>query len=229
MQRVLDATPMLVSYIDADLRYVYANDTYSTWFGRGADAVIGKTIPEITDRETFARIEPFLRAAQRGERVSYETWVPDENGSIRHVRTELIPDRRMDANDAMPRGFVGVSRDVTLQRRAEEEREAALGALRESEADFRYLGTHAPCLIWSGIVSQIADDISDMMSFFWETTPLDDEAAQAFFPLEIIPGYSYLYTWEIHRLPEDRPRVFQTFRRRRYRQSCRIRCRIRLP
>jgi PAS domain S-box-containing protein len=71
------------------------------------------------------------------------------------------------------------------------------GEFRETEAELRYVLTHARCLLWSGTVARTPNGSLD-----WFTQVHDEEAAQKFCPLELLPGERYTQAWYRHRLPE---------------------------
>jgi len=67
------------------------------------------------------------------------------------------------------------------------------------EEEIRYLTTHARCLLWHGIVA----DPRGEGFMHWNTRVFDEAAAQAFVPLDLLPGESYPDAWYRHRLSED--------------------------
>jgi PAS domain S-box-containing protein len=189
---VFDAAPFLVAYVDSAMRFRAANACYAAWFGIPHDTIPGKHVREILGDDAFERVRAYVEAALDGEMTSYETEMPYVSGGHRYVHADLIPDR---AEDGTVRGFIAAIRDISARRRMEVEREAALAALGKSEAELRYLATHARCLIWHGTVY---DD------GHWDTEVVDEEAAQAFLPLEMDPGERYTRAWYRHRLPEGK-------------------------
>ncbi len=78
----------------------------------------------------------------------------------------------------------------------------AIATTREQE--MRYLATHAPCLLWYGLVTE-RDDPPGWLD--WHTRMSDEAAAQNFMPLDMLPGEVYPHAWWRHRLPDDRQRV----------------------
>ena len=65
-----DALPSLVSFVDRELRYVYNNEAYRTWF----DAVprAGTHVSEVLGPENYARARPHLERAFKGEGHPFE-------------------------------------------------------------------------------------------------------------------------------------------------------------
>ncbi len=73
---VTDSTPLLLSYIDASLRYRFVNQAYVDWFGGTVDEIIGKTAQDLIGPSAFANVSPYLYAALAGNRVRYEDEMP---------------------------------------------------------------------------------------------------------------------------------------------------------
>lgn len=151
LRLILDAVPLLISYVDADLRYRFANRAYAEWFTYPVSDVIGCTVWEVVGEAAFKVVEGYLREALAGKRTTYETVVPYEVGGTRYVHTDLIPDRD---SQGVVQGYIAVISDITARRRAEEEREAALAAqeealsaLRQREREFAVLVENSPDII----------------------------------------------------------------------------------
>ncbi|MBC8134506.1 MAG: PAS domain-containing protein [Fibrella sp.] len=124
---VTDSAPLLISYVDAGLRYRFINSHYTDWFKRGSAETLGRHVSEVIGDAAFVMVRPRLEAALRGERVSYEAELPYSRGGHRFVRTELVPDVLPNGT---VRGFVGVVLDIT-DRHDAEERERFLASLSD--------------------------------------------------------------------------------------------------
>src|SRR5688572_21883340 len=81
LQDLFDALPVLVSYVDRDLRYVRVNRTYEEWFNRPRHEAEGRTLPELLGELAFERVRPYVERALAGERVTFEGRVPYQSGS----------------------------------------------------------------------------------------------------------------------------------------------------
>lgn len=128
LERLTDALPVLIAYVDRDLVYRFANRTYETWFPLRRADLIGRSVIEVIGEEAFALVKPHFDAALAGDRVTYDERTPYREG-FRDVRVEFVP--RWD-DDGAVLGFYALVRDVTDQVRAET-------ALRESESRLRVL------------------------------------------------------------------------------------------
>jgi PAS domain S-box-containing protein len=133
-----DALPVLVAYMDAQVRYRFVNKLYEEWFPRPRSDLVGKRVRDIVGEEAYANVQHWMDAALAGQRVTFEQFMPYKEGQARHVRVEYVP--RIAANGQV-QGFYSLVEDVTDQKATE-------AALRESEARFRHMADSAPALIW---------------------------------------------------------------------------------
>lgn len=80
-----------------------------------------------------------------------------------------------------------------------------MATLPESDSErllheLRYVVRHAHCLLWYGTVQESLQHVGQ---FDWDTHVFDLDAAQAFCPLDLLPGEGYTTAWYRHRLPEN--------------------------
>jgi PAS domain S-box-containing protein len=136
---ITDAAPLLISYVDTDLRYRFVNQAYADWFGHPVAAILGKRISEVSGEVAFEEIRPHVESALRGERVTYEAAVAYRDGGPRYIHAELISDK---GEDGRVRGVVAVVVDMTARRSAERQME-------ESEQRYRSLFEHNPDAVYS--------------------------------------------------------------------------------
>ncbi|SDG09235.1 PAS domain S-box-containing protein/diguanylate cyclase (GGDEF) domain-containing protein [Limimonas halophila] len=113
---LVDAVPVLISYLDTDLRYREVNAAYEERFGLSADTIRGMHVSELLGEATYERIRPNLEAALAGRRVSYEHSLPDADGGTRQHRVEMIPHRGVHGE---VHGLYAIVRDITDQRNAQ--------------------------------------------------------------------------------------------------------------
>ena len=115
LRTVTDNMPALVSHMDADLRYSYANATYRRWFDLDERRMVGRTAREVVGETAYAAVAGQLQAVLAGEMRSFETDVVI-NGRSMHNLIHYIPD--VDENGVV-QGIYGMVLDLTARRDAE--------------------------------------------------------------------------------------------------------------
>ena len=112
---IADAMPALISYIDPDRVFRFANRMYEKWFEIPASAVAGRHMREVLGEEAYKHIAPRLDRALKGERVFFEQEMPYDAGA-RDIAAHYIPDV---AADGRVRGCFALIEDVSARKRAE--------------------------------------------------------------------------------------------------------------
>lgn len=123
LQAVLDTLPAMVGYWDKDLTNRFANDAYTTYFGKAPGTIRGMKMRDALGPELFARNERWVTGALRGEPQRFERALVDREGRERKTVASYLPDVR----DGEVQGFYVLVVDVTEQK----ETEAALEAERK--------------------------------------------------------------------------------------------------
>jgi len=109
--RVLtDSMPAVICYVDADERYRFVNRTYTEWFGRSRDEIVGKTVRDVMGEQAYEEVRLQIRQALEGMEVTFESTFDHRDGGVRRVHTAYVPDI---ANDRSVRGFYGLISDIT--------------------------------------------------------------------------------------------------------------------
>ncbi|MGE5476506.1 MAG: sensor histidine kinase [Bacteroidales bacterium] len=124
---ILDNMPSMIGYWDRHLRNRFGNYAYKDWFGIDPATMPGMHIREVIGEERYRLNLPYMEAALRGERQTFERAIPTPDGSrIRYSLAEYIPDIR----DGEVQGFFVLVSDVTRLKETEM-------ALRATEAELR--------------------------------------------------------------------------------------------
>ena len=113
---VMDGVPVLLTYVDTDLRFIYVNKAYADWYGRTSQEIVGKQIRDLLNDEVFERALPYYQKVLGGNSVSFDNRTYDGEGKERFVSVRLIPfhDGKRVA------GFFSSILDITERKRAEE-------------------------------------------------------------------------------------------------------------
>ncbi len=117
IRQLADALPALVSYIDADQRYVFLNRGYEASFQRPVAELVGETVAEVLGPRNYATIGPRLARALGGEQVRGEQALELPDGRVVHVDANYVPDRRADGTIA---GCFVMVVDISERKQAED-------------------------------------------------------------------------------------------------------------
>jgi PAS domain S-box-containing protein len=120
-QLVTDALPVLISYVDRDYTYRFANRCYEQWFGFTPDQFVGQKMADVVGDAAFENIQPLLDRALAGETITDEAWMPYRRGGRRFIRFSYVPDRTPSGD---VRGVFALAQDLTDRKRAEDEQQA---------------------------------------------------------------------------------------------------------
>jgi len=115
MKTLTDNIPGMVAYWTDELRCRFSNKAYLEWFGKTPQQMHGIRMQDLMGTELFAKNEPFVRAALRGERQQFERTLTKADGSIGYTWAHYIP----DIDGARVRGFYVLVSDVTDLKRTE--------------------------------------------------------------------------------------------------------------
>ena len=120
-QEVLDliasAAPVLLAYVDRDLRYRFVNRAYEKFFGKHRSEIIGRRVKDLVPAESYERIGPMLEraiASSQPQRLGLE--IVDTDGRVHFVESNYVPD--VDAA-GRARGAVIAGIDMSELKRAE--------------------------------------------------------------------------------------------------------------
>jgi len=71
LRLMTDSVPVLISYVDAELKYSYCNSVYQDWFGLQEENIIGKTIKQVLGKKSFDELRPHIDKALAGDTVEF--------------------------------------------------------------------------------------------------------------------------------------------------------------
>jgi PAS domain S-box-containing protein len=91
--KVLDVLPSLVSYVDRDLKYLYVNAAYESWFGVSGRECLGHHVSAVLGPAAVQKVLPEFEAALRGDEQRFERTVPYRHGGVRRTLVHYLPDR----------------------------------------------------------------------------------------------------------------------------------------
>lgn len=147
LRLVTDAMPALISYVDRNERFLFANQTYHEWFGLAPEQVVGKKVREVFGVEAYEIVGPHVRRVLNGEDVSFETEIKYPSGPTRFVHVSYTPD--IDENGKV-RGYFALTTDLSDLRRSQEllrSTEEKVGLMMETFTDYAIMSLDADGLI----------------------------------------------------------------------------------
>lgn len=119
-----DNIPSMVAFSDTNEVIRFANSAYRTTFSVD-ESVVGKAaLNTVMSPADYAARKPYIDAALRGEKTSFDIDIETEEG-LQHHQVTYVPQFRATGD---VRGFFGLYQDVTARRRAE----AALAETNET-------------------------------------------------------------------------------------------------
>ena len=113
LQSIISSVPAIISYVDADRRYVYTNARFLERFAPGRQSVAGCTVREVFGEERYAKVAPVIDKVLAGEAQSWDWQVAP--GYWMHVQN--VPKR--DAHDRVC-GYYVLASDITERKQAED-------------------------------------------------------------------------------------------------------------
>ncbi|MBU1329246.1 MAG: response regulator [Gammaproteobacteria bacterium] len=117
LRLVADSLPVLIAFIDTDLRYRFANRAYEYWFYRSPEEIVGCHVSELFSPQDLAVRLPVMQAALAGEPARLQRQWPHQDGSRRDADIRYLP-RRTPTGEVD--GFHVFVLDITDSKKVEE-------------------------------------------------------------------------------------------------------------
>ena len=151
MLALADLLPVMVAYLDRDLKYRFLNASLAEWLGRPRADILGQTIRELLGETAWAHREPLLQATLAGEPQLFVAEMDHDSRGRVAVQVQYVP---WKGTGGSINGIVILVADVTEQRSAER-------ALRESEARFKRIANSAPAMMWVTRLDRVREFVND--------------------------------------------------------------------
>ena len=90
LRAITDNMPALISQIDADERYLFANSAYKAWFDLDEGRLKAMTVQTFMGEEAYAAAKPMIERALQGETVSFENELQTRQGPL-IIHNTLVP------------------------------------------------------------------------------------------------------------------------------------------
>jgi diguanylate cyclase (GGDEF)-like protein/PAS domain S-box-containing protein len=136
LKLVADHVPALISHLDADGCYLYANRHFERLLGIDPSQLIGRPLAQARDAGYVAQVAPAVQAVLSGHEVEFESTLLID-GVQRYFQQHYVP----DVDDAQRvNGFYSITFDIT-ERMQDRER------LADSERRLQNIADNLPVLI----------------------------------------------------------------------------------
>ncbi|MBK5343772.1 PAS domain-containing protein [Pseudomonas sp. TH49] len=117
LQLIINAMPILISYVDHEERVRLNNAAYLDWYGLTPQELYGRTIREVIGEEAYFLRAPYIAEALAGRPCSFSLYTPHRDGSSRHALMNYLP--RHGADGAV-NGFYIFVIDESERKKTEE-------------------------------------------------------------------------------------------------------------
>lgn len=154
LKAVTDNMPALISYIDRDHCFRFANLAYKTWMGWEPDSLINRSLRDIYGDEAYLRITPYLTQALAGQTQRYERELDSVTGP-RHASVTMTPHRNSNGEVV---GLYVLVNDITQLKQAER-----LLATSQERLSLSMDGSHLALFDWNLQTNQV------YLSAHWST------------------------------------------------------------
>lgn len=114
LRTITDNVPVLISYLDTDLRYGFANAMYKQWLGVRAEDMVGRGIAEVFGQDYYQERAASLKLALDGNMSNIEL-TTTRKGRARVLNTTYIPHMR----NGVVAGIYVLATDATASREYE--------------------------------------------------------------------------------------------------------------
>ncbi|MDO8887124.1 MAG: PAS domain S-box protein [Hydrogenophaga sp.] len=163
LQTITDHVPGLIAYLDAGLRFRFANAEHLRVYGMDPVRIMGQHISQCVLPEVWSDIQPRMEAALTGEEQHFTTWRPALGGKHIFVSARYLP----DVQDGQVRGLFVQIIDIT-ERKLIEERVSNLN----EELEVRIRERSAELLEAEQRFRLMVDNLRDYCIFFMDADGL---------------------------------------------------------
>lgn len=203
LRRITDAAPMLISYVDCQHVYRFANQAYEDWFGTKVDDMVGRHIRDVIGAGPYEDRRGDIDRALEGVDITAETDMPRHDGPPRRIEIRYVP--HVEPDGSVPGVYIlGIDMDDRASREAaialsnsrfRTAMDAVHGVLWTNSADGRMVGEQPG---WAALTGQTYDDYQ---GFGWANAvhPEDMEASIATWNDAVASRSMYLHEHRVRR------------------------------
>jgi PAS domain S-box-containing protein len=113
-----DNLPLMLCYVDTDLRVKFSNQAYNRFLQKTADEIQNQHITDVMGDRLLGERLHFINRALAGEKIQFRTGIKDQTGETTHYQINYIPDRTnkntTEQTTNIPiNGYFAIYQDIT--------------------------------------------------------------------------------------------------------------------
>lgn len=134
IRKITDAVPVLIAYVNADLKYQFANKKHLEWFNLNPEVLINSSIYNQVEKHNRTKFHRDINSVLQGKLVSNEYALTGQHSKTRDIAITFVP-HQDEAGEIQ--GFFFLGQDMTdhnLSQRqlSESHKMQALGQMRRA-------------------------------------------------------------------------------------------------
>lgn len=91
LRLIADALPVLIAFVDADVRYRFVNQAHQAWFGIAPGDMLGRTVQEVFGQQHWELCKEAMQRALAGVETQFELRWLRPDGGLRDAEIRYLP------------------------------------------------------------------------------------------------------------------------------------------
>lgn len=112
LKLITDVLPVMIAYVNKDGQHLFANKTYSDWFGVSSSEVVGKSVEDIWGAKNYLVISGYLTNSFSGMSWNVDLKFPGLEQDVKYINAKFIPD--IDSDNRVC-GVIVLFSDITAR------------------------------------------------------------------------------------------------------------------